>query len=500
MLFVFKFLMNEAGNRVVDAEVSVSFSHYWPPLSMANTTNNALRHPEASSDRHRSSKTMQASKKPRTKSRSGCEQCKRRKVKCDERQPICTRCLQRKDTCTGNFSHDTWQIERPWVSNERIPSAPSALENATLRHWYDSACLSMAIFYPPTNPLSYALSGWLRHSKALRHTLESVSEAHQHYFQPDKLALALQTRGLAISSLQNEIDRLQTSQTKQQTLLRTTILSSLILFVSSAWLDPMGNDAGIMFISGISNTIESLADSAPTDPFAFYLFGLYLYCEAFTSFLVPTGDSYGSTASVLNAMQRPPFDSLIHPVTGVSSTLCPLISEAGRYFRSVLDSKSICMSTFRDIEARLYKWTPPTTISHQEILLQLSEGYRKIGLIMLYQANATQLGGIGTTTDMHLIDMVLESMGVLRCIPDGHPLLNWVGPLLTIAGPELPSSFEEERALVEITFQRLTRFTRVQTYNRGLELVREIWELREMGIVVSWLEVMLHQGRSLAVL
>jgi hypothetical protein len=35
MLFVFKFLMNEAGNRVVDAEVSVSFSRYWPPLSMA---------------------------------------------------------------------------------------------------------------------------------------------------------------------------------------------------------------------------------------------------------------------------------------------------------------------------------------------------------------------------------------------------------------------------------------------------------------------------------
>jgi hypothetical protein len=443
---------------------------------------------------------MKASKKPKTKSRSGCEQCKRRKVKCDERRPICTRCLLRKETCTGNFSHDIWQIERPWVFNERAPSAPSALENATLRHWYDSACLSMAIFYPPTNPLSYALSGWLRHSKALRHTLESVSEAHQHYFQPDKLPSALQTRGLAISSLQKEIDRLQASQTKQQTLLRTTILSSLILFVSSAWLDPLGNDVGIMFISGISNIIESLADSAPTDPFAFYLFGLYLYCEAFTSFLVPTGDSYGSTASVVIAIQRPPFDSLTHPVTGVSSTLCPLISEAGRYFRSVLDSKSVCMSTFSDIEARLYGWTPPDTICHQELLLQLAEGYRKIGLIMLYQANATQVEGTTTATDLPLIDMVLEAMRILRCIPDGHPLLNWVGPLLTIAGPELPSSFVEERVLVETTFQRLTRWTRVQTYNRGLELVREIWKLRDMGVKASWLQVMLHQGISLAVL
>ncbi|SPJ88950.1 uncharacterized protein FTOL_12845 [Fusarium torulosum] len=443
---------------------------------------------------------MQISKQPNIKSRSGCEQCKRRRVKCDEKRPICTRCLLRKETCTGNFSYDVWQIERPWISHERVPSAPSALENATLRHWYDSACLNMAIFYPPANPLSHALSSWLRHSKALRHTLESVSEAHQHHFLPEKLSSALQTRGLAISSLQKEIARLQLSHTKQQTLLRTTILSSLILFVSSAWLDPSGNDVGIMFLSGISDVIASLADSAPTDTFAFYLFGLYLYCEAFSSFLVPTGTgkSHSSVSAVLVAIQRPPIDSLIHPVTGISSTLCPLISEAGRYFRWVLDSKSICMETFCDLEKRLRDWVPPATVIPQENLLQLAEGYRSIGLIMLYQANATQ--GQHSTTNLILTQMVLEVMRILKGIPNHNPLLNWVGPLLIIAGPELPAAFAEERALVETKFESLATWTRVQTYNRGLELVREVWELRDLGIEASWLEVMLDKGMSLTIL
>lgn len=441
---------------------------------------------------------MRPSKQNRTKSRSGCEQCKRRKVKCDEKRPVCTRCQLRHETCTGNFSHDVWQIERPWISQERAPSAPSALENDTLRHWYDSACLSMAIFYPPANPLSHTLSGWLRHSKALRHTLESVSEAHQQHFLPDKLSSALQTRGLAISSLRKEIDRLQSSQTKHQTLLRTTILSSLILFVSSAWLDPSGKDSGIIFLSGISNTVESLANASPTDPFTFYLFGLYLYCEAFSSFLVPTGSPYPSTASVLRAVQRQPFDSLIHPVTGVSSTLCPLISEAGQYFRRVLDSGSTFMPTYRDLEKRLRDWEPPKAAPKQERLLQLAEGYRSIGLIMLYQANATQ--GQGTSEGSSLIEMVLEVMKTLRYVPDEDPLLNWVGPLLVITGPELPATFVEERALVETLFQRLAKWTRIQTYNRGLELVREVWKLRDLGIEVSWLEVMLDQGISLAIL
>ncbi|KAI0007947.1 hypothetical protein F4779DRAFT_642298 [Xylariaceae sp. FL0662B] len=38
-------------------------------------------------------------KRPHKKSRSGCKQCKRRKVKCDEARPACKACTLRKQTC-----------------------------------------------------------------------------------------------------------------------------------------------------------------------------------------------------------------------------------------------------------------------------------------------------------------------------------------------------------------------------------------------------------------
>ncbi|KAI1815726.1 hypothetical protein GGS20DRAFT_310043 [Poronia punctata] len=39
------------------------------------------------------------SKRPHRKSRAGCKQCKRRKVKCDEAKPTCRACTLRKETC-----------------------------------------------------------------------------------------------------------------------------------------------------------------------------------------------------------------------------------------------------------------------------------------------------------------------------------------------------------------------------------------------------------------
>ncbi|KAM5342118.1 hypothetical protein ACJ41O_015149 [Fusarium nematophilum] len=435
---------------------------------------------------------------PRTKSRSGCEQCKRRKVKCDEQRPTCARCTSRGETCTGNFSFDAWQIERPWAIHDRGPSAPSALENDVLRHWYDKACLNMAIFRPPVNPLSHALSCWLRHSRALRHTLESVADAHREHFVPDRLSSALQSKGLAILSLRNEVARLQSSPTKHQTLLRTTILSSLILCISSAWLDPSGKDFGFEFLGGVSSIVQSLAESAPTDPFAFYLFGLFLYCDAFSSFLVPSGDQHPANSAVLAAVQNPPFDSYIHPVTGISNTLCPLISEAGQHLRRTIDTEIMCASRHIDLEQRLRAWEPPGNAPRQEQLLQLAEGYRSVGMIMLCQARTVEQE-LGAGDAVTLLDMVLGVMETLKHVPKEDPLLNWVGPLLVIAGSELPALFAEERALVERTAGRLVAWTRIPTYNQELDLVRQVWRLRDSGGRASWLDVMINQGMALAV-
>ncbi|RMZ71212.1 rta1 domain-containing [Pyrenophora seminiperda CCB06] len=73
------------------------------------------------------------SKKPHSKSRGGCLTCKRKKVKCDETQPVCGYCTSRRLKCEylPDFrptSKTTWSISTP--SHEH-PSFKSSITNST---------------------------------------------------------------------------------------------------------------------------------------------------------------------------------------------------------------------------------------------------------------------------------------------------------------------------------------------------------------------------------
>ncbi|KAI1388497.1 uncharacterized protein F4822DRAFT_248252 [Hypoxylon trugodes] len=57
------------------------------------------RHSSENSDTHPNSHKPYHSKRPHKKSRAGCQQCKKRKVKCDEVRPTCKACRLRKEKC-----------------------------------------------------------------------------------------------------------------------------------------------------------------------------------------------------------------------------------------------------------------------------------------------------------------------------------------------------------------------------------------------------------------
>uniref|UniRef100_A0A0D2XSR6 Zn(2)-C6 fungal-type domain-containing protein n=1 Tax=Fusarium oxysporum (strain Fo5176) TaxID=660025 RepID=A0A0D2XSR6_FUSOF len=75
--------------------------------------------------------------KPRrshTKSRSGCRECKRRKVKCDERLPSCFNCARRGMTCSLTPSQPSPQniepVRRDGIDNTVTNPSPDALSVA----------------------------------------------------------------------------------------------------------------------------------------------------------------------------------------------------------------------------------------------------------------------------------------------------------------------------------------------------------------------------------
>jgi hypothetical protein len=89
-------------------------------------------------------------------------------------------------------------------------------------------------------------------------------------------------------------------------------------------------------------------------------------------------------------------------------------------------------------------------------------------------------------------------METIKHLPRNDPLQNWLGPLIIIAGSELPAYFAEERLHVERVAAQLAEWTRVPSYLQGMELVRTVWQLRDSSETISWLELMVRKEMSLA--
>lgn len=454
--------------------------------------------PVSAPGRRSSSASASTSAARTSKKRTGCQQCKRRKVKCDEKQPVCSRCESHGDTCTGNFRWDTWQIERPWISSRPGVVSGRALEDESLRYWYDKACLNMAMLTPPANPLSYPLASLIRRSTALRHTVQSVANAHRVGFCADRLDSAWRERSLAVVALRMELERVQ-GDPNRQLLVQTIYLSSLILCVSSSWLDPMGKEYGLEFFMGAKGLSRMLCQPEVHDDnmLSFYLLGLFAYCEAFWSYLVPPGRQRLPDDSILLVFQQPPFASMAHPVTGIATTLCPILAEIGYYYRRVAETKRCERDLEVQLRRRLIGWEATNRNSNAQ-MVELAEGYRSLGHVMLYQALMIT-EALSDDEQDELSAHVLAIMGVLATIPERDGLLLYAGPQLMIAGSELTADQADQRRLVEKFTQNLAEFTNIPVYTKALEITRCIWQLRDVGITKTWLELMVDWDQFLSV-
>ncbi|KAF8861970.1 hypothetical protein BDZ45DRAFT_234475 [Acephala macrosclerotiorum] len=88
------------------------------------------------------------------KTRTGCTQCKRRKVKCDQRKPSCASCKRQNRKCSLEFltpmafpSHgakDSRIMSAPKLSLELSPSSFDPLTNELLHHYTTALYASLA--------------------------------------------------------------------------------------------------------------------------------------------------------------------------------------------------------------------------------------------------------------------------------------------------------------------------------------------------------------------
>lgn len=320
------------------------------------------------------------------RSRAGCAECKRRRVKCDETFPVCLRCQRRGDVCEAAPRLRKWQMESPWIATGQKEERPIEVdasdieiqpktEKSLLRYWLERASQIMVID-PDINPLSFPVLEHIERSPGLVHALQSVSAAHQHFFDPSKLSRCLEERDLAIRLVRREI-----AQPPEDVF--PVFLTVLLLGLSTAWIEGPTTEFGLQHLRGARALIDIvLDDSSVRDkrPSVFgFMIGAYLYWDMSCAFLVPSCQQLPEyTAEILMAVLD--VGTQYHPIGGYCTEIFYFIGLVGRYCRYVHDTGVRDHDLEDQLEHNLLSWEPTC---EDKALAAMSEAFRLHGLINL---------------------------------------------------------------------------------------------------------------------
>lgn len=219
---------------------------------------------------------MQAnnSRRPHTKSRSGCNRCRERRVKCDELRPICYNCQHRDEECQYNRPQQTYQvhtfalIQRSWSANGAVATASSpgevhgrtnapttcldrmrasplpsdATELRLLNVWYTQTCYSFttanASFLRERVGKQALNCDFLMGALLGSTALHLASETHSTVTARNLITISLQHQNRALVGLQQSLYALIFDNCDD--IFLTTALMMMCSFVSSITLGPTG--------------------------------------------------------------------------------------------------------------------------------------------------------------------------------------------------------------------------------------------------------------------
>ena len=474
--------------------------HWELDLPVASEENALPAAPNKSSSSLSSSKTSVHRKSKicvTGKTRSGCRECKRRRVKCDETFPVCLRCQRSGTVCRALPRPDQWQFELPGISPVRkgsridnhveVHQVPH-VNKILLQGWLQTASRIMVLDHT-WNPLSLPLLQYCTISYSLVHVLQSISAGYQEFFQSSRLVLSLEERSKALVALREELE------TGRQSSI-SCFFTAYLLGISSTYIDNQVTDYGKEHFLAARQMLKEII-SCPEDyagEMTSFLVGTFVYWYFTCSTLLEPLEGSSAEGDALIYQQVLGMASIRHPITGVCTSLFYLLGNLGRHCRAVVELGIRDIPMEDDFERALLQWQTGLESRFWEIT---ADAFRNYGLIMLYRVCRQHT----SDSDSHmLLDAEVERMireYALRTIHDlvevplkSNFMVLQPVPLMT-AGAELREEDQELRKLVIARFQALFSYSRLRANLYAINLLEEVWDLKDRGHTKSWLEVML---------
>ncbi|KAJ3533074.1 hypothetical protein NM208_g8152 [Fusarium decemcellulare] len=416
------------------------------------------------------------------RSKSACRECRLRRVKCDERYPVCRHCERRGVVCNPAPRNTTWKLELPLLIQQacsRDGTAPSML----LQYYFEQVCHIM-VLDPEINPLALPLLDLFKESSALLHVVQSIAAAHRDGFSNSSTRECLVERKRTLSSIQKELSKARKRPVP-------TFLAIFLLGISSPWIE--GN-MGLEHLVGARAIIDLILDdpaAIPSDPAIQLIVGIYIWWEMAASFnLEHQLHKPLATDFISKAVQASRIE--YHPLAGYSLEMFYMVANVTHYCRGILDGELRDFALEARLEDEMLAWTPSRD---DELLLLLSDAYRKHGLIQLHRICGPGLEQSQQGNERMIQQWASEAMDSLLQIPLTSPYLNFQPIPLLSAASEIPSHKLEQREEVKLRFKAIYSLNRLPVMLDAIALLEEIWELRRVGITTLWLVILLERGQ-----
>lgn len=427
------------------------------------------------------------------KSRRGCRECKRRRVKCDETFPVCLRCQRSGAVCCPMPRLDQWQFEVPGIAstgpqiNQSVIRHGSHVNRKLLQTWLQTTS-RMMVLDPDWNPLSLPLLHHCASSTSLVHAVQSIAAGYQEFFRTPQLVLSLEERSKAFAALRSELATGQVS-------LIACFLTAFLLGLSSTYIDGQIFDFGKEHYFGARHLLLSiLSDESLSTETTGFLIGAFVYWDMTCSALF---DPLGTLLLDDSPIYQHAWEMATnhHPITGLCTSLFSLLGNIGRHCRAVVELHAQDPVAELQYEETLLSWRADQPDALWELT---ADAFRSHGLIMLYRICGRhpefEAGGQMSSdveTEALIREYALSVITNFAQIPVTSDFVSLQPMPLMTAGAELRKDDLDLRNWVVARFRALFSFNRLPASLHAVKLLEELWELRDKGETTSWLELML---------
>ncbi|KAE8367019.1 hypothetical protein BDV27DRAFT_124557 [Aspergillus caelatus] len=437
----------------------------------------------------------------RQRSRSGCRECRQRKVKCDETFPVCQRCQRRGSVCQPTLRTAQWQVEVPWLADSPVktislaPIADSNVDPRLMRYWLEATSQMLSVD-SSNNPFSFPILKYVAGSPSLAHFLQSASAAQEAYFYQPEMSVSLAKRGEALSALRQEL------QTRSSSLSQC-FLTLLMLGMSSSWMAMGPTDYGrehLLAAPAVADMILKQRD-ANNEELDHLTMGIYVYWDMACSFCLDPIDHPIERDSSLETYVKQARHTF-HPITTHSIDLYHLLGQVGRYCRVIVDGggRDLVFEVYSELSLNEYE-----SIETDAMAKSLTEAFRKHGLLLLYrfcgtpgvcQPSSRKLA----ETENYIHQLALEIVELVLQIKSSSPYVNIQAVPLLSAGAEMTSLDTFQRNQIRQRLKEVYSTNRLVPTLWVLKLLEELWGVHDAGMThITWLELMLNKNWRLRV-